>query len=93
MHEPSTLPVMVIDDEPHLRITASQTLELAGYTQMRFLAYYGRSWRQAAGHESRYGWRLFHSHLATLNGPGALYCPPKTGESTPCMSRRRCRSW
>ena len=30
MHEPSTLPVMVIDDEPHLRITASQTLELAG---------------------------------------------------------------
>ena len=32
MHEPSTLPVMVIDDEPHLRITASQTLELAGYT-------------------------------------------------------------
>ncbi|WP_447927591.1 sigma-54-dependent transcriptional regulator [Vreelandella sp. EE27] len=32
MHEPTTLPVMVIDDEPHLRITASQTLELAGYT-------------------------------------------------------------
>ncbi|CAM4081579.1 sigma-54 dependent transcriptional regulator [Vreelandella rituensis] len=31
MHEPSTFPVMIIDDEPHLRITASQTLELAGY--------------------------------------------------------------
>lgn len=36
MHEPSTLPVMVIDDEPHLRITASQTLELAGYTPYCF---------------------------------------------------------
>lgn len=32
MHDPSTLPVMVIDDEEHLRITASQTLELGGYT-------------------------------------------------------------
>ncbi|WNK19985.1 sigma-54 dependent transcriptional regulator [Halomonas piscis] len=32
MHEPSSLPVIVIDDEPHLRITAAQTLELAGYT-------------------------------------------------------------
>ncbi|WP_346797031.1 sigma-54 dependent transcriptional regulator [Halomonas sp. Bachu 37] len=32
MHEPATSPVMVIDDEAHLRITASQTLELAGYT-------------------------------------------------------------
>ncbi|MBS9405070.1 sigma-54-dependent Fis family transcriptional regulator [Halomonas sp. TRM85114] len=32
MHEPSATPVMIIDDEPHLRITAGQTLELAGYT-------------------------------------------------------------
>ena len=32
MHEPSSLPVIVIDDERHLRITAAQTLELAGYT-------------------------------------------------------------
>ncbi len=31
MHEPSATPVMIIDDEPHLRITAGQTLELAGY--------------------------------------------------------------
>ncbi|MGQ7263769.1 sigma-54-dependent transcriptional regulator [Vreelandella sp. V005] len=36
MHEPSILPVIVIDDEPHLRITASQTLELAGYTPYCF---------------------------------------------------------
>ena len=36
MHEPSTLPVMVIDDEPHLRITASQTLSLPGYTPTCF---------------------------------------------------------
>ncbi|MGS2742451.1 sigma-54-dependent transcriptional regulator [Halomonas sp. LS-001] len=36
MHEPSTLPVMVIDDEAHLRITASQTLELGGYTPQCF---------------------------------------------------------
>ncbi|WP_017429534.1 sigma-54-dependent transcriptional regulator [Vreelandella jeotgali] len=32
MHEPSNQPVIVIDDELHLRITAAQTLELAGYT-------------------------------------------------------------
>lgn len=32
MHEPSSLPVIVIDDERHLRITAAQTLGLAGYT-------------------------------------------------------------
>jgi two-component system C4-dicarboxylate transport response regulator DctD len=32
MHEPTNLPVIVIDDERHLRITAAQTLELAGYT-------------------------------------------------------------
>ncbi|GAA3893063.1 sigma-54 dependent transcriptional regulator [Halomonas cibimaris] len=32
MHEPSSLPVIVVDDEPHLRITAGQTLTLAGYT-------------------------------------------------------------
>ncbi|SFU54302.1 sigma-54-dependent transcriptional regulator [Halomonas korlensis] len=31
MHEPSATPVMIIDDELHLRITAGQTLELAGY--------------------------------------------------------------
>ncbi|MBE0488702.1 MAG: sigma-54-dependent Fis family transcriptional regulator [Halomonas sp.] len=31
MHEPADIPVMIIDDEPHLRITAGQTLELAGY--------------------------------------------------------------
>jgi two-component system C4-dicarboxylate transport response regulator DctD len=31
MHEPAATPVMIIDDEPHLRITAGQTLELAGY--------------------------------------------------------------
>lgn len=36
MHDPSTLPVMVIDDEEHLRITASQTLELDGYTPYCF---------------------------------------------------------
>ncbi|MDN6180732.1 MAG: sigma-54 dependent transcriptional regulator [Halomonas subglaciescola] len=31
MHEPTHLPVIVIDDEHHLRITAAQTLELGGY--------------------------------------------------------------
>jgi two-component system, NtrC family, C4-dicarboxylate transport response regulator DctD len=31
MHDSTTIPVMIIDDEPHLRITAGQTLELAGY--------------------------------------------------------------
>lgn len=31
MHELSAPPVLVVDDEEHLRITASQTLELAGY--------------------------------------------------------------
>ncbi|MGO1345313.1 MAG: sigma-54-dependent Fis family transcriptional regulator, partial [Chromohalobacter japonicus] len=31
MHETSAIPVMLVDDEAHLRITASQTLELAGY--------------------------------------------------------------
>lgn len=36
MNDPSTLPVMVIDDEAHLRITASQTLELGGYTPYCF---------------------------------------------------------
>ncbi len=44
MHEPSTLPVMVIDDEPHLRITASQTLELAGYTPTA-LSQQNKPWR------------------------------------------------
>ncbi|WP_280554459.1 sigma-54 dependent transcriptional regulator [Halomonas sp. 25-S5] len=36
MHEPATLPVMIIDDEAHLRITAGQTLELAGYEPRAF---------------------------------------------------------
>lgn len=31
MHEASAFPVMIIDDESHLRTTTSQTLELAGY--------------------------------------------------------------
>ncbi|MCP1366865.1 sigma-54 dependent transcriptional regulator, partial [Halomonas sp. BBD48] len=31
MHEPAAPPVLIVDDEEHLRITASQTLELAGY--------------------------------------------------------------
>ncbi|MDI5933577.1 sigma-54-dependent transcriptional regulator [Halomonas kalidii] len=31
MHDQAAAPVMIIDDEPHLRITAGQTLELAGY--------------------------------------------------------------
>ncbi|TDX25438.1 two-component system C4-dicarboxylate transport response regulator DctD [Modicisalibacter xianhensis] len=31
MHEPADTPVLIVDDEEHLRITASQTLELAGY--------------------------------------------------------------
>ncbi|MGM0981800.1 MAG: sigma-54-dependent transcriptional regulator [Pseudomonadota bacterium] len=36
MHEPAPLPVMIIDDEAHLRITAGQTLELAGYEPQAF---------------------------------------------------------
>ena len=36
MHEPATFPVMIIDDEAHLRITAGQTLELAGYEPRAF---------------------------------------------------------
>ncbi|WP_282040971.1 sigma-54-dependent transcriptional regulator [Halomonas alimentaria] len=32
MHETVDTPVMVVDDELHLRISAGQTLELAGYT-------------------------------------------------------------
>lgn len=32
MNEANATPVLLIDDERHLRITASQTLELAGYT-------------------------------------------------------------
>ncbi|MDT8879417.1 sigma-54 dependent transcriptional regulator [Halomonas saccharevitans] len=36
MHDPATLPVMIIDDEAHLRITAGQTLELAGYAPQAF---------------------------------------------------------
>ena len=31
MHDATAIPVMIIDDERHLRITAGQTLELAGY--------------------------------------------------------------
>ena len=31
MHDPAAIPVIVVDDEPHLRISAGQTLELAGY--------------------------------------------------------------
>ncbi|MDX5376855.1 MAG: response regulator, partial [Halomonas sp.] len=31
MHDPAATPVLIIDDELHLRITAGQTLELAGY--------------------------------------------------------------
>lgn len=31
MHDTAITPVMIIDDESHLRITLSQTLELAGY--------------------------------------------------------------
>ena len=31
MDEATALPVMIIDDESHLRVTTSQTLELAGY--------------------------------------------------------------
>ncbi|QTF93105.1 sigma-54 dependent transcriptional regulator [Halomonas sp. BM-2019] len=31
MHDAAAIPVMIIDDESHLRITAGQTLELAGY--------------------------------------------------------------
>jgi two-component system C4-dicarboxylate transport response regulator DctD len=36
MHESVATPVMIIDDEPHLRITAGQTLELAGYAPESF---------------------------------------------------------
>ncbi|APX94627.1 DNA-binding response regulator [Halomonas sp. 1513] len=36
MHEPAPPPVLIIDDEQHLRITASQTLELAGYVPQAF---------------------------------------------------------
>ncbi|MEA3251089.1 MAG: sigma-54 dependent transcriptional regulator [Pseudomonadota bacterium] len=31
MHESEATPVLIVDDEEHLRITAGQTLELAGY--------------------------------------------------------------
>ncbi len=31
MHDPAAIPVIIVDDEPHLRISAGQTLELAGY--------------------------------------------------------------
>lgn len=31
MHDDTDSPVLIVDDEEHLRITASQTLELAGY--------------------------------------------------------------
>ncbi len=36
MHESAATPVKIIDDEPHLRITAGQTLELAGYAPESF---------------------------------------------------------
>ncbi|MFP4137246.1 MAG: sigma-54-dependent transcriptional regulator [Halomonas sp.] len=36
MHETAEMPVMIIDDEPHLRITAGQTLELAGYAPVPY---------------------------------------------------------
>ncbi|MFG6139234.1 sigma-54-dependent transcriptional regulator [Halomonas sp. B23F22_10] len=36
MHESPATPVMIIDDEAHLRITAGQTLELAGYAPQAF---------------------------------------------------------
>ncbi|KGE77611.1 sigma-54-dependent Fis family transcriptional regulator [Halomonas sp. ND22Bw] len=36
MHESPATPVMIIDDEAHLRITAGQTLELAGYEPRAF---------------------------------------------------------
>lgn len=36
MHDAATRPVVVIDDEHHLRLSASQTLELAGYTPYCF---------------------------------------------------------
>ncbi|WP_275289272.1 sigma-54-dependent transcriptional regulator [Halomonas elongata] len=36
MHDHTDVPVMIIDDEAHLRITAGQTLELAGYTPRPF---------------------------------------------------------
>ncbi|MFG6179458.1 sigma-54-dependent transcriptional regulator [Halomonas sp. THAF12] len=36
MHDSPAIPVMIIDDEAHLRITAGQTLELAGYAPQAF---------------------------------------------------------
>ncbi|XKE45242.1 sigma-54 dependent transcriptional regulator [Halomonas organivorans] len=36
MHDAPATPVMIIDDEAHLRITAGQTLELAGYTPQAY---------------------------------------------------------
>ncbi|MDN3555699.1 sigma-54-dependent transcriptional regulator [Halomonas maura] len=36
MHESPAPPVMIIDDEAHLRITAGQTLELGGYAPRAF---------------------------------------------------------
>ncbi|GAA0641397.1 sigma-54-dependent transcriptional regulator [Halomonas beimenensis] len=36
MHDTPATPVMIIDDEAHLRITAGQTLELAGYTPQAY---------------------------------------------------------
>ena len=36
MHDPAALPVLIVDDEEHLRITAGQTLELAGYAPQTF---------------------------------------------------------
>lgn len=38
MHEQVPPPVLVIDDEQHLRITASQTLELAGYAPKAYVS-------------------------------------------------------
>ncbi len=36
MHDNADVPVMIVDDEAHLRITAGQTLELAGYIPRPF---------------------------------------------------------
>ncbi|MDR5868681.1 sigma-54-dependent transcriptional regulator [Halomonas koreensis] len=36
MHDAPATPVMIIDDEAHLRITAGQTLELAGYAPQAY---------------------------------------------------------
>ncbi|EPC00188.1 C4-dicarboxylate ABC transporter [Litchfieldella anticariensis FP35 = DSM 16096] len=38
MHDDTDTPVLIIDDEEHLRITASQTLELAGYTPQALIS-------------------------------------------------------